>query len=380
MSSIIDEYLAMKKLSPEEERELFKIYYESGDLMVRQTLIYAQMPWVTYAVLKKFRKNPYCSIVDLVQDAAMVVISLIDSKKFDIEKGNTFQAYARKTVLGTLSVKRWKILSSLSAPDDAFSNANTINKVNNKLIEELGREPSIEELVEALFSSEKSTDSSESENDLSYKRKKKRTLTLLELTSPGHNLTYINSDGEEVEYEIPDEGFEKNQTSLENLITSEFIDACGLTEIQRYVIVTYYGLFGTEKKSLKQIAELNGCSKENISKVHQAAKRKIRARLEKIMANQRLEGDAKERANKSNKEAEKIVISYLGGITDEEIKNLLDNNLTEKEKDYMIRRYGLLGCSKQSVSAISTEMGVSRPSVYEPINRGIAKLLKIINK
>lgn len=375
MLNIIDEYLAMKQLSPEEERELFKIYYESGDLMVRQTLLYAQMPWVAHLVLKKFGRNRSCSTVDLVQDAAMVVLSLIDSKKFDFEMGYTFQAYARKKVLGTLTVKCRKLDSPLSASKEALSKASKIKKVNNKLKEELGREPSIEELVDAVFPPKQSID-----NNTSFKRRKKTTLTYLDLGLNKHGLTYINSDGEEVEYEIPDEGFEMKQSSLESEITSEFIDSCGLTESQRYVILTYYGLFGTEKMSIKQIAEMNGCSKENISKVHQSAIRKIGARLEKMITNQKLDGDAKERANKSNKDSAKTVIAYLNGLTDEEVENLLDNNLTEKEKDYMIRRYGLLGHSKQSVSAISTEMGVSRPSVYEPINRGIAKLLKLINK
>lgn len=380
MSPVFETYLNMKSLSSEEERELFKIFYESGDLMVREALICAQMPWVAYAVLKKYHGKPICILEELVQDAAMVVISRVDKKKFDIGRGNTFQAYARKTVLRTISVKYLLLVSPLTASKDTRLKAKNVKKIYNKLMEELGREPSMEELVDAVFPAEQSTDGSEGENKVSYKRKKKRTLTLLELTAPGHKLTYINSDGEEVEYEIPDEGFENKQTSLESQITSEFIDSCGLTEAQRYVILTYYGLFGTERKSIKQIAEMSGCSKENISKIHQAALRKIRPRLEKMITNQSLDGDSKERANKSNKESEKIVISYLNSLTNEEVKTILDNNLTEKEKEYMIKRFGLIGHIKQSVSAISTEMGVSRPSVYEPINRGIAKLLKIIDK
>lgn len=370
MSSLVyDTYVKMPSLTPEEEREYFKLYREENNMDARDLLIIGQMSWLAKAVREKYWYNLAVPFDDLLQEGAMMVIKLIDGS-YDYTKCERFKFYARKVILGEIAIYYNKFASPTSVPKEAIEDAAKLKKVKKQLEEELGHEPSLCELAEAYNEGrEKQTT-------------KKRIVALLDLKKPRKELTYVNSDGEEVELELVDNSFEESLESKmqAEIITPEFLDACGLTKLQKYVLVAYYGLFDEPRLNTVEIAAKLERSKTAISDRLKEAREKVKVGILNLRANKKLEEfTPKERANKVNKDSAKRVLDYLKHLSDDELKSFLVENLTEKEKDYIIRRYGLLGHQKQTVVEICQELNVSRPAVYEPINKGIAKLFSKIN-
>lgn len=370
-SQVYDSYIKMKSLTPEEEREYFRLYREENNEIAKKLLIEGQLSWIARAVRRKYPNVSGFMLDDLLQEGGMHLLMVISDTRFDYTKNIRFQTYARGAIIGAVGTAYNKLISPESAPKEAYSGSKLLKEIKDRLAEELGREPTIDELHQ------------EYNNQTGKPTTKKTIISMLGLKEQNVPLTYINSEGEETEREIVDDSVEERKERLfwTELITDEFLDACGLTKLQKLVLINYFGLFGLEPKKLPMIAAILNRSKTACSNSLTKAKEKVEIGLKMIENNKSLTSTAiKERANKSNKESVKIVLEFLKTLSNDELIVLFDETLTEKEKDYIIRRFGFFGTQKQSIADISQELGVSRPSVYEPINKGIAKLLKKIRK
>jgi RNA polymerase sigma-B factor len=128
------------------DRELFVHYREAGDLDARRELVERFLPFARKLALRySYTDEP---IEDLVQVAAVGLLGAID--RFDPDRGVKFTSFAAPTILGELKRhfrdKGW----TLHVPRDLQERALALSRAGDRLGNDLGRSPTLQELAEAM--------------------------------------------------------------------------------------------------------------------------------------------------------------------------------------------------------------------------------------
>src|SRR4051812_21848092 len=128
------------------ERTLLKRYHEKGDAAARDQLAEDMLP-LARALAGRYagRGEP---LDDLVQVACIGIMKAIDG--FDLSREVRFSSYATPTVLGELKRhfrdKTWAV----RVPRGLQEMQIKVAKARDKLTNELGRSPTVQELSEAV--------------------------------------------------------------------------------------------------------------------------------------------------------------------------------------------------------------------------------------
>lgn len=132
-------------LSPEEERELAR-RVRRGDEAAKKRLIEANMRLVVN--IAKNYKNRSIPFEDLVQEGAIGLMNAVD--RFDPERGYRFSTYAthwiRQTIGRALDFKARMV----RVPAHVSEVIRKVDRERERLLKENGREPSLDEIAEAL--------------------------------------------------------------------------------------------------------------------------------------------------------------------------------------------------------------------------------------
>ena len=132
-------------LSANEERELAYRWAENHDIKARELLINSNLRLVIDVAKKLKRKSD--DIMDLISSGNLGLIKACD--KFDYKKGYKFSTYAEYWIMQ--NIYRCQGESSLlNYPEYLILRAGRVRRVKEKLNQELGREPSIEEIKQNL--------------------------------------------------------------------------------------------------------------------------------------------------------------------------------------------------------------------------------------
>lgn len=128
-------------ITAEEEIELAKKIQE-GDEKAAKKLILANLRFVI-SIAKQYQ-NKGLSLVDLIQEGNLGLLEA--SKRWDYTRGFKFISYAvwwiRQSIIHAISDQ----CRTVRVPMNQIVNMNKINKVTEKLEQELGRTPAIEEI------------------------------------------------------------------------------------------------------------------------------------------------------------------------------------------------------------------------------------------
>ncbi len=140
----LEEINKIPLISPEEEKELARKIKE-GDSKALKKLIESNLRLVVHFATKF--KSPGVSIIDLINEGNLALIKA--AQKFDPEKDVRFATYAKWWIRNAL----WQVLTlkypfSLSTNNLALMLQ--VEKLIDKLKEELGRMPSFEEIKERI--------------------------------------------------------------------------------------------------------------------------------------------------------------------------------------------------------------------------------------
>lgn len=138
-------------ISLEEEIELAQ-RIKQGDRLAADKLVRANLRFVI-SVAKQYQ-NKGLSLVDLVQEGNLGLIEA--AKRFDESRGFKFISYAvwwiRQSIIHAISDQ----CRTIRVPMNQIVHMNKINKATDKLEQELGRTPSVEELsLETEIASDK---------------------------------------------------------------------------------------------------------------------------------------------------------------------------------------------------------------------------------
>ena len=244
-------------LSIEEERELID-RIGHGDMSARDRLVESNLRLVV-SIAKKYQNNGL-TLMDLIQEANIGL--LIAVEKFEPERGYRFSTYASWWIKQTISRALDNKSKLIRLPAYVVEGVNKMKNVERALTIALGREPTLEEVAKEMGLDEakvkKLRESSKEISSLDVAVGDDDEATMGELIADTSSLT-------------PEESME-NQTRPEVLDT-----ILGTLEDREGDVIKYrYGLMDGEPRTLEEVGQIFGLTKERIRQIEAKALRKLR--------------------------------------------------------------------------------------------------------
>lgn len=252
-------------VSHSEEIELAKKIREGSKKeadKAKAKLVQANLRLVV-SIAKKYTGHSVL-FMDLVQEGSLGLIRA--AERFDYRKGYKFSTYAtwwiRQTIIRCIA----NTSRTIRIPVHMSDKIRQFKKAKTELVKQLGREPGIEELSKKMQLPE--------EKVISIKR------------AMNHEPISLDQPiGEDLSLEdyVPDrDSVAPHNKAMDNLLHENMLEALKiLSAREQDIIKERFGLNGGKGKTLEQIGELFGFSKERIRQIEEVALNKLR-RSEKI--------------------------------------------------------------------------------------------------
>ncbi|MBQ1491215.1 MAG: RNA polymerase sigma factor RpoD [Blautia sp.] len=132
-------------LTPQQEVEL-AMRIEAGDSEARDHLVNANLRLVVSVARRFSGRGMY--FLDLVQEGNMGLMRAVE--KFDYRKGYKFSTYATWWIRQAISRSISDQARTIRIPVHMGETINRLNRISKELLQELGREPSADEVAEAM--------------------------------------------------------------------------------------------------------------------------------------------------------------------------------------------------------------------------------------
>ena len=244
-------------LSSEEEIDL-AIRIANGDVQAKQRLSEANLRLVV-SIAKRYTGRGM-SFLDLVQEGNLGLIKGVE--KFDYTKGYKLSTYATWWIRQSVTRALADQARTIRVPVHMVETINKMSKMQRKLTLELGYEPSVTELAEALEMSED------------------KVMEIMQIArEPASLETPI---GEEDDSNLGDFVADSNavtpEGNVESVMLREHIDALlgDLKERERQVIVLRFGLEDGHPRTLEEVGKEFNVTRERIRQIEAKALRKLR--------------------------------------------------------------------------------------------------------
>ena len=250
-----------KKLEPEQVKELWKLFKETGDREARGVLITQYVHLVRYVVGRVAVGLPsHVKTEDMYSTGIIGLVKAVE--RYNPEMKNKFETYAILLIRGAI-IDEMRSLDWV--PRSVHQKANMVAKAQRDLEQENGREATDPEVADHL-----GMELPDYESLLA----RIRPAIMIPLNADKDD----DGDSTNIADRIPDH---KVVTSFENADRSEFREmlekaVVDLPEQERIVLVLYY----YEGMMLKEIGKVLGVTESRVSQIHSKALLRLRGRLQ----------------------------------------------------------------------------------------------------
>ena len=245
-------------LKTEQEKEIAK-RIQAGDQDAKDELIEANLRLVV-AIAKKYVGRGL-QFLDLIQEGNLGLVKAVD--KFDYTKGFKFSTYATWWIRQAITRAIADQARTIRIPVHMVETINKLTRVQRQLVQELDREPTAEEIAERLgnISAEK------------VREIQKISMEPVSMETP---------IGEEDDSHLGDFIEDKHALSPDEYATNELLKdeisdvLLTLTEREEQVLRLRFGLDDGSSKTLEEVGQMFGVTRERIRQIEAKALRKLR--------------------------------------------------------------------------------------------------------
>ena len=250
-------------ITPQEERELAR-RIKKGDAEAREEMIKANLRLVVK--IARDYEGLGVPLLDLISEGNIGLMKAVE--RFDPDKGAKFSTYGSFWIKQAIRRALDNQAKTIRLPSHVVERLGILQRAARKLTEELGREPSDEELAAETGLSERKV-----------KQYRQASASPTSLDAPVGDPSDSNQIADIVADEKATLPSDELSASMDLDLMNELLGSLNEREVS--ILRRRYGLDGEQEKTLEQIGDDYGLTRERIRQIENAALKKLRKRMAK---------------------------------------------------------------------------------------------------